>query len=271
MMLESIQIFACDHRKDVKWDLPYIRIGSSQSDSLLCTKNDKDSLKFDPLLSEGSQMIYVAKHINDFGNPDLIGFQHYRRFFSFYLKNPIVNISKISFEKEMCATQLQILQFINNNNLDGIAPIPFDIVDENEHKFVNIIDQLKYLMNPAFGCSNEIIEKAFNIFLLNSGSLKNDIENTFTIKQQFVCNIFVLKKELFLQYYNIFFPTFVQLLNEIPKNNIKSMFPRFMGYILERFTSCYLHMLINTHKKIAICPLLTVDAHIHEKWYANPS
>jgi hypothetical protein len=45
--------------------------------------------------------------------------------------------------------------------------------------------------------------------------------------------------------------------------------PRFMGYILERFTSMFLHAYQDMGYKIGIMPLVTIDAHIHEKWSSN--
>lgn len=40
--MDSIQIFACDHRKNIQWNLPYVRFGGSESDCAI--KNDKNEI-----------------------------------------------------------------------------------------------------------------------------------------------------------------------------------------------------------------------------------
>ena len=88
-------------------------------------------------------------------------------------------------------------------------------------------------------------------------------------KLTYVCNIFILQKDLFMTFANIVFPVFKQLTECMTKQQLKMTHPRFMGYILERFTSMFLHAYQDARHKIGIMPLVTVDAHIHEKWSSN--
>ena len=73
-MNDNIQIFACDHRKNVQWDLPYIRLGNSQSDAVVSIKDDAEIMPYHRLLSEGAQIWWVYKHYKELGNPDFVGF-----------------------------------------------------------------------------------------------------------------------------------------------------------------------------------------------------
>ena len=267
--MNSIQIFACDHRKNVQWDLPYIRLGSKNSDAIFNIKYDNEILKFDPYLSEGAQILYVANHLSELGNPKYVGFVHYRRFFSFVINQWILNISNTQFNSQMCASPFQIALYLEQNKSDGISIMPFNIVNPIQHKFVGLIDQLKYLMTNEFNCPNQIIDDAFDIFLANCGELSTTIKQTFDIEAQYVCNIFVLESSLFKQYATIIHNTIKKLIANISNDQLNKMHPRFMGYILERFTSCYLYAIQKIGKKISHVPLLTIDAHIHQKWENN--
>lgn len=62
-----------------------------------------------------------------------------------------------------------------------------------------------------------------------------------SFRNSYVCNIFILKARYFHEYCDIAFPTFVKMKQMLSDNELKDIHPRFMGYILERFTSMYLH------------------------------
>ena len=268
-MNDSILIFACDHRKNVQWDLPYIRLGNYQSDAAINIKDDTEIAPYQLLLSEGAQMWWVAKHLNELGNPDYIGFCHYRRFFSFIINQPIINITKSQYQSTFCAKPCDILNIIKNNSLDCISFIPLQVTSDIEHKFIDIKEQLKFLsVKDKLGITDEIINKSFELLFQNcyDEQLKTKLIEAMKQKRTYVCNIFVLKRELFMTFANIVFPTFKQLKQFIPDEQLKFIHPRFMGYILERFTSMFLYAFQMLDHKFSVLPLLTIDAQIHEKW-----
>ena len=263
MTLPTIQIFACDHRKNVDWNLPYIRIGNYQSDASINIKDDEEISPFQMLLSECAQIWWIYKHYQEIGNPDYVGFCHYRRTFSFKIKMPIVNVAQNDFDFRLCATPSEIAYIIAQNNLDGISMVPMNPVNEKAHPFINIIEQTKYLTNDRMNLPENIVDRAFELFLLNSKSMNEYLDKTFAIPYQYLCNMFILKKELFQEYSENVFKVFKVLYSEIPYEQLKSINQRFMGYIQERFTSCYLHAFQMIGKKIASIPLYTFDTHIY--------
>ena len=269
MAFKSIQIFACDHRKNVQWDLPYIRLGNYQSDAAINIKDDAEIAPYQLLLSEGAQMWWASKHYEELGNPDYIGFCHYRRFFSFVSKIPILNISVNSYSSNLCAKPAQLLDVIEANKLDGITFIPLQVTNPNEYKFVDIKDQLKFLSNTGkIGISDEVVDKSFDALFQRCTDFKldNALHKSMLNNLTYVCNIFILRKDLFMTFSNIVFPVFKELSKCMTEEQLRMTHPRFMGYILERFTSIFLHAYQEMGFKIGIMPLVTIDAHIHEKW-----
>lgn len=260
----SISIFAADHRKDVVWNLPYIRLGNFQSDCALNIKSDPVVAPFQLLLSEGAQMWWVRRHLDDFKNPTYVGFQHYRRFFSLKLKNPIVNVTQAQFDSSLCAKPLELGQILQSQNYDGATFIPLQVTSE----FTDIISQLKMLVKiEKFGELEDLIDPAFVEFRNNLGpKFANVFDNAMKINKTFCCNIFILKNNLFREFADAAFPVFQHMLEKMPKERLKTVHPRFMGYFLERFTSIYLWSLTALGYKLKIFPLLTVDANIHKKW-----
>ena len=269
--MSSIQIFACDHRKDVQWDLPYIRLGNYQSDAAINIKDDKEIAPYQLLLSEGAQMWWVYKHYMELGNPEYVGFCHYRRFFSFAIKQLIQDIHQSDFNAKYCASQIQIIQTLLQNSLCGASIVPFQTTSNVEYQFTDIISQLKFLsQKDKLQIPNNIIDDAFKMFFENANDdirpyLKEAIKNNKT----YVCNIFILHKDECLDYSKNAFSVFKHLMNNLSLEQLNNIHPRFMGYILERFTSLYLTALNLMNKRIGIFPVLTVDASVHMKWDAQ--
>ena len=92
---QTIQIFSADHHKDSIYILPFIRV----SDKIECPVNicnDRFLHENRDILSEVSRILYINKHLDDFGNPDYIGFCHYRRFFAnLNIKAPLLDTNDL--------------------------------------------------------------------------------------------------------------------------------------------------------------------------------
>ena len=82
--IPSIKKFAVDYRKITpqKWSLPYIRIGGTGCDSAVNIGTAIENDKYCPRMSELDKVWWVWKNIKEFGDPDYVGFCHYRRFFT---------------------------------------------------------------------------------------------------------------------------------------------------------------------------------------------
>lgn len=265
MGYESIQIFACDYRKNVEWNLPYIRIGDIQSDAALNIGNDIENNKYLPDLSELDKIWFVWKHIKEFGNPEYVGFFHYRRFLSTAINIPIVNIRQNDFNANLCIKPNFLLKLILDNQCVGSCFLPLKVVDVKDHDDSELIWNQMVAKEPTLK-DPILCKKCFDIFYQKCpDNLKSLIKKSFRQHQQYLCNIFVLRNDLFNELCSIIFPTLVEFASEVGDFFKRNYHPRWLGYFSERLISCYLHTLQMSGKKILHLPLVTIEAEKHNK------
>lgn len=87
-----IKIFACDHRHNIDWNLPYIRFGGVESDCQIKVDNIIENI---PVNADETPKIYwLWKNLATFKDIKYIGYCQYRRFFTnLNVKKPILNIT----------------------------------------------------------------------------------------------------------------------------------------------------------------------------------
>ncbi len=241
--MEGILVFAADHRQNIEWNLPYIRLGNFQSDAILNIKYDKEIEPFQLLLAEGAQLWWIAKHLNEIGNPKYVALMHYRRFFT-ALKNqksPIINCPIDLFQPAFALEPLTMYMMMETRKLDILSIVP-NVPTQDGTKADNAKDQLKLdIKNWNVYISDELIDDAFKLFFENcaDANLKSEMEKAMVRKAHFNCNILCLKQELLKEYVDILVPTF-KAIKEKYDAELSKMASRTFGYILERFTSLYL-------------------------------
>ena len=92
----------------------------------------------------------------------------------------------------------------------------------------------------------------------------------FEIKENYLCNIFTVKSNIFVNFGNIAFKAIEKLLSIMSKSERDELHPYWLAYLFERYTSCYYHALELTGKyNFLKIPLMTIDAHKHIKWEKN--
>ena len=254
-------IFACDHRKNVQWDLPYIRLGNYQSDAAINIKDDDEIAPYQLLLSEGAQIWWIAKYLNELGNPDYIGFCHYRRFFS-SLK-PNYGVFPIHYEKyysndikKYILNNQHLLSIATSNSVDCIIPIRFP--DYSYCKNCNNVIDILYKQS-CYSNLGLTFEDCLIIFQFLSNNL-NGIDKTYLQLSTSHFNIFYMKSSLFYQMINKLYPIVLQCISYIKsKYNDNTLNSRWMAYVLERFISCYIMMLEINGSKILELPLLFIE------------
>lgn len=265
IFMDSIQIFACDHRKNADYSLPFIRLGNSQSDAAINIKDDDELRPYHVVLSEGAQIWWVWKHLKELGNPDYIGFCHYRRFFG-RANSYIKNITWAELPNYKPFSPIEQLSILNADKLDGIVPIAFNPL--KDIAFKDIAKQTKYFSDSdGLGFTSEVVCKSFELLLeCCPEDLRKHVKSAMANDCIYVCNIFTMKRELFETYGQIVFAA-CHKLNEFVKNiDISNFHKRWMGYILERFTSCIIHAFQLAGYNFGICSLITTDGHIHEPY-----
>lgn len=260
-MNKSSIIFAIDSRKNIKWDLPFFRLGGKMSDSILNISYDNELSLYDEILSEGAKMQYIHKYFLEIGNPDYIGFCHYRRFFS--LLKPNYGVFPIHYEKQYnqnlkqhILNSQQLLSIAINNNVDCIIPIKFP--DYLYCKKCNNIIEILYNQSQYSKLGLQF-DDCVKIFQILSNNI-DGIDKTYSQLSTFHFNIFYMKSVFFNEMMNALYPIALKCISYIKtKHNDVELNSRWMGYILERFISCYIMLLQIKGCKILELPLLFIE------------
>lgn len=268
--MNSIQIFACDHRKNVQWNLPYIRFGGPESDcAIKIDANNIFEIEVNP--DEAPKIFWLWKNLEQLGNPDVIGYCQYRRFYSTINTTiPVINIKQSQFNSKFVLTPLQQLQLMVQNNADGIFHPHFKIINENLIPYKYIWDQIR--IHSKNECLQEKYYKYIFDLLLKytQDDLKESMKQSFEVKENYLCNIFTVKTPLFKEFGQVAFNALKELLETMTTNEKKELHPYWLAYIFERYTSCYYHALeISGKCHFLKIPLLTIEAEKHIKWNKN--
>lgn len=258
--MPSICIFACDHHRDVKWNLPYIRFGGPESD---CAINTNANCVYgrDIGVDETSKLFWLYNNIDQFGC-DIIGYHQYRRFFTKVACNsPLVNISENNFKREYAMTPLEQACLIQQNNADGILHPPFNFL---AYKTNNIWEQTIAFSGEG-NFPSHFHKKIFDIFLDNSPNwLQPYIEQSFTISENYLCNIFTAKTNIFKMFGDIAFKSILQVHDLIDDEQRKKLHPYHLAFFMERYTNCFFHALeLSSKFKFIKVPLMTIDGQKH--------
>lgn len=266
-MNKSIQIFACDHRKNVQWDLPYIRFGGPESDCAL--KIDANKIfGIEVNADETPKIFWLWKNLSQFGDPDVIGYCQYRRFFGAVDASlPIIDIPRETLRREFALTPLQQLTLINTHDVDGIMHPHFKVIDEQKTPYKYIWEQM-YILTKQDMLQLKLQKKAFDMLLEHTPSnLKDAMAKAFEVKENYLCNIFTVKSELFKEFGEVAFKAVEDLLKSMTDEEKLELHPYWLAYLFERYTSCWYHALeISRRCKFLKMPLLTIDASKHIEW-----
>ena len=265
--MNSIQIFACDHRKNVKWDLPYVRFGGPESECAVKTDSNK-IFDIEVNADETPKLFWIWKNIDQLGNPDVIGYCQYRRFFGALRTNlPVINISQDQFNPQFALTPLQQLQLISANQVDGILHPHFKVIDDGVNPYSYIWEQI-YILEKEKNLQLRFQKKAFDILLERTPlDLKDPMRQSFEVKENYLCNIFTVKRDIFQRFGEVAFKAVEDLLEIMTKEERDELHPYWLAYLFERYTSCWYHALeISGKCKFLKIPLLTIDAGKHIQW-----
>ena len=265
--MNSIQIFACDHRHEVQWDLPYVRFGGPESDCAIKTGANK-IFDIEVNADETPKLFWLWKNLDQLGNPDIIGYCQYRRFFySVSAQLPVVDIPREKLRREFALTPIQQLVLINQHNADGILHPHFKVIDDYKTPYKYIWEQICILEGEK-NLQLRFQKKAFDLLLERTpNDLKNAMQQAFEVKENYLCNIFTVKREVFKQFGEVAFRAVEDLLKIMSREERNQLHPYWLAYLFERYTSCWYHALeIARRCKFLKIPLLTVNASQHIEW-----
>ena len=259
---QTIQIFSADHHETAIYKLPFIRV-SDKKECPINICNDDFLYANRDILSEVSRILYINKHLDDFGNPDYVGFCHYRRFFAnLSIKSPQLETSDLNLLNSVFnpIDQMAILQ---QNNADGIIEEEFLEVRTGATNmldwFKDINKMLNYLQIPT-----ELIDYSYQTFLNEIPNwIKQDFIESLNIMPIYHSNMFTFKSQLSKEMLDALQKS-VEKIIQYESNNLfdrRRYSSRWLGYVIEYlYTNVYFHALEKSKKvKIIKCKFLTFN------------
>lgn len=196
--------------------------------------------------SEVTAHYYVWKNQETLGNPDYIGFMHYRRH---------LNFNNAKSNKELCGEYLN-QEYINKIGLnekqiekivlknDIVCVKPWDVRESNCKNIYEQYNNYADLDIEDYDIALRILKEKFPKFSKAADDYNASCKGWFT-------NIFIMKKDIFNNYSNWLFEILlecekqIQNYDDINKNRV-------IGHIAERLFGIYLTYLRQNNKKIKI-------------------
>ena len=193
---------------------------------------------------ELSAQYWAWKNYEELGNPDYIGFMHYRRHFMFdgWAGNPdwcwlpkgnvyfvpyITEKYMEHFSREHIERQLACC--------DAIVLSPYDVL--------NLPNGVRTLREQFAKLPKQKIE-IFDTFIKTAKQLHPDylssIEQIENGSVQYLCNMFVMKKKMFMEYNEFCFPILKALDDAVDSSEMDEIALRFLGYIGEFCLSIFI-------------------------------
>lgn len=223
-------------------------IGDNTGDNI-----SKDNERYNEL----SAQYWVWKHYDEIGDPEYVGFMHYRRHFIFdknfdtskldrwLNKVDIYNVD--SFDAE-CLENLSC-QNINktlSNESDCYVIKPYDIRFFKE----NDLYMKEHYINTIPGAKRIVWDAFYNAVKKMYPDYENILEE-FTYGH-FIncCNMFIMKKELFFEYSKFCFDILNEIDRTVDSTNFDKNEIRFLGYLGEYLLTIFIMKLKKENKKI---------------------
>lgn len=197
--------------------------------------------------NELTAQYWAWKNFSVIGDPDYIGFMHYRRHFLFdemckypketWLPNSNVHFFSYISEKYKNKFSDTIVRLCIENN-DCIVICPYDVTNLGKKC---IKDQYVTLEEQEKSFFDIFIDSAKKIY----PEYKREIEMIEYGKVQYLCNMFIMKKELFFRYNEFMFSILEDVEKKIDTSGFSEKKQRFLGYFGEFLLSIFIFKLKN--------------------------
>lgn len=254
-MAENVKIFMCAH-KSVSFLPPLcvaVQGGAKINPPIENTIPDcvgEGISEKNPSYCELTVQYYAWKN----EEADYYGFCHYRRFFCFdkSIKKPYITLGKIKEKhKRLLGNGDEIKELVKS--YDVISPIGEDVGCTVYEKYVNSSVSFK-----------EDIDLFVRILKEKYPYLSPYADEYLNGREQYFCNMFIMKKELFFEYSETLF----SVLEEFDRH--KKVYGDFQkdrtdGYLGERFFGIYLEYLEACGKKIYYVPRIDTDCNLKKR------
>lgn len=229
-------------------------IAPEHFESMLGDDVNENISYLNPKYCELSAIYWIWKNYHEIGNPDKIGFMHYRRHFLFgdktykTNKHGLVEFDRIDddyLENDLC-NDGKIRKIIND--FDVILPCEVDVYSSMKAKTI----YKHYKKNhdiSHYDIAMDILTKKHPEFIPIAKKYNNQ-------KFGYFLNMFVLKKEIFFELCEWLFPILEELDKKI--NYSKILIPnqkRAVGFVGERLVGMYLYSLLDKDLKVKKLPV----------------
>ena len=257
----SIKIFVTykEKHKVIKSDIiTPIQTGRAIADEVFAgmlgdDTGDNISVK-NPLYSELSAQYWVWKNYDKIGNPDYVGFMHYRRHFIFddwtgSPKNTWVrggNVYNVPVINDAYMEHLQdkyIYDSIKDTDIIVLKAYDLKNMGKNtirDNYFCRHVEQFDVFIDCCKKLYPEYIDA---IEKIEKGSV------------QYLCNMFIMRKDLFLEYSDFCFSVLNEVEKHINTEEMDESAERVCGYLGEFLLSMYIFHKKVTDKNIRITEL----------------
>ncbi len=198
-------------------------IGDDTGDNI-----SKDNLKYNELTAQ----YWAWKNYDKIGNPDYIGFMHYRRHFLFdkYKNRPNKQWLPLSSWYLFDEINEDYITYLNDDkiydDIKGIDCIVPKIYDYNNYIYKSLVEDWKHLYMQKidiFYKLFEVVENLFPEYYDTTEKVKNG-------HHKYIANMFIMKKEMFFEYCNFLYTIEKEIDKEIDSTVFNEAELRFLGF-----------------------------------------
>jgi len=224
-----------------------------------------DNISIDnPKYNELSAMYWVWKHYEEIGNPEYVGFMHYRRHFIF--DNTFSWEDKDPLFPGMCCYKVNSFdnEVINNLKTDKVLNTLSDNPDclvVKKYDIRNLTNNNLYMREHYINTIPGAKRQVWNAFYRTVKKLYPEyskIMDNFTYGHSMNCfNMFIMKKDLFFRCAEFYFNILKEVDKQIDSKNFTAQELRFCGYIGEYILTLFV-MKLEENRNYYIKPLDTI-------------
>lgn len=191
--------------------------------------------KDNPKYNELSAQYWAWKNYDKLGNPDYIGFMHYRRHFLFNnekvrpLERWLPNSSWYLFE----SVDNEYKEYLNDedikNTVKGYDCIIPHIYDYTNYFHKNLVEDFQNLLDQKiehFHLMIDTVKKLFSDYAETAENIRNGHE-------KYIANMFIMKKEMFNEYCNFLFSIESEIDKKVNSKYFSENESRFLGFLGE--------------------------------------
>ena len=213
--------------------------------------------KSNPRFNELSAQYWVWKHYEEIGNPDYIGFMHYRRHFIFDEKFSVKGLKlwlpgtpvyKVKFFDKNCRKN------ISDENISKMIEQNYECYVMSKN-YVNLFENNDLYMKEHYICTipgakRDIWNKFYNIVKDKYPQYQNILDEFSYGHTMHCCNMFIMTRDLFKRYSEFCFNILCELEKQVDYRFFDSTEMRFLGYIGEYVLTLFVMILEHENRKI---------------------